>query len=76
MVRAYLFLETERGKARGMAKTLAELEGVKSAHPVTGPFDVIVLAEAKTIKALGEFIVGSVQGLKGVKRTLTNIIVE
>jgi DNA-binding Lrp family transcriptional regulator len=42
----------------------------------TGPYDVIVLVEAPDINVLGDFIVTKIQGLSGVLRTQTNVIVD
>jgi uncharacterized protein with GYD domain len=49
---------------------------VKRANATTGPYDVIVLVEAPDINVLGDFIVTKIQGLSGVLRTQTNVIVD
>lgn len=38
---------------------------------VTGPYDVVVRAEAAEIDGLGKFIVAKVQAVVGITRTLT-----
>ena len=53
-----------------------KIQGVKRANATTGPYDVIVLVEAPDINILGDFIVTKIQGLSGVLRTQTNVIVD
>ncbi len=47
-----------------------------SAEAVTGPYDVIALAEAVSVDALGKLVVSRVQLIDGVTRTLTCPIVH
>ena len=50
---------------------VAAIEGVISADDVTGPYDVIVRAEAPTLDDLGRQVVSRVQLVDGITRTLT-----
>jgi DNA-binding Lrp family transcriptional regulator len=43
---------------------------------VTGPYDVVVLAEAHTVDDLGGLIVSKVQYVPGIMRTLTCSVVN
>ena len=54
MVHAYILIQTEVGKAAAVAKSAAQIKGVLSAEDVTGPYDVIVRAEAKNVDDLGK----------------------
>jgi DNA-binding Lrp family transcriptional regulator len=49
---------------------------VKTAHTVTGPYDVITYVEAESIRVLGDFIVSKIQATAGVLRTLTNVVID
>ena len=71
MVQAYILIQTEVGKAAAVASTIAELAGVTQAEDVTGPYDVIVRAEAKNVDELGKLVVARVQAVPGITRTLT-----
>jgi DNA-binding Lrp family transcriptional regulator len=75
-ISAYVFVECAAGAARDVAKEAAKIQGVKRANATTGPYDVIVLVEAPDINILGDFIVTKLQGLAGVLRTQTNVIVD
>ena len=43
---------------------------------MTGPYDVIVRAQADTVDELGRLVVARVQGVEGITRTLTCPIVH
>jgi DNA-binding Lrp family transcriptional regulator len=43
---------------------------------VTGPYDVIVLTEARTVDELGKLVVSKVQTVQGITRTLTCSVVH
>ena len=76
MVQAYILIQTEVGKAAAVARQIAELKGVTQAEDVTGPYDVIVRAEAKNVDELGKMVVARVQNLDGITRTLTCPVVH
>jgi len=75
-ISAYVFIECTAGAARGVTKEVGKIQGVRRANSTTGPYDVIVLVEAPDINVLGDFIVTKIQGLPGVLRTQTNVIVD
>ncbi|HEY7047160.1 MAG TPA: Lrp/AsnC ligand binding domain-containing protein [Jatrophihabitantaceae bacterium] len=75
-VNAYILIQTEVGKAAAVAGRIASLPGVTSAEDVTGPYDVIVRAEANTVDELGKLVVARVQAVEGITRTLTCPVVH
>ncbi len=76
MVQAYILVQTEVGKAAAVAEEIAGIPGVISAEDVTGPYDVIVRAEAADVDQLGQLVVAKVQSAVGITRTLTCPIVH
>ncbi len=76
MVQAYILIQTEVGKAAAVAVAIAALPGVAQAEDVTGPYDVIVRAEAKSVDELGKLVVAKIQGVEGITRTLTCPVVH
>ncbi|CAN5268682.1 Lrp/AsnC ligand binding domain-containing protein [soil metagenome] len=76
MVHAYILIQTEVGKAAAVARAITELDGVTTAEDVTGPYDVIVRAEARNVDELGKLVVAKVQGVDGITRTLTCPVVN
>jgi DNA-binding Lrp family transcriptional regulator len=76
VVQAYILIQTEVGKAAEVAQSIAEVKGVTLAEDVTGPYDVIVRAEARNVDELGKLVVAQVQAVEGITRTLTCPIVH
>ena len=76
MVQAYILIQTEVGKAAAVATTIAEIPGVTQAEDVTGPYDVIVRAEANNVDELGKLVVAKIQAVPGITRTLTCPVVH
>ena len=75
-VQAYILIQTEVGKAAAVASAISALEGVAQAEDVTGPYDVIVRAEANSVDELGKLVVARVQSVDGITRTLTCPVVH
>ena len=76
MVQAYILIQTEVGRAAEVAREIVRIEGVEQAEDVTGPYDVIVRAEAHNIDELGQLVVARVQAVDGITRTLTCPVVH
>jgi DNA-binding Lrp family transcriptional regulator len=75
-VKAYILIQTEVGRAAEVAGMVNQIDGVVSAEDVTGPYDVIVRAEAENVDNLGRMVVAQVQGVSGITRTLTCPVVN
>ena len=61
VVQAYILIQTDVGKAAEVARAIAQIKGVTLAEDVTGPYDVIVRAEARNVDELGKLVVSKVQ---------------
>jgi DNA-binding Lrp family transcriptional regulator len=75
-VQAYILIQTEVGKAASVASEIANIKGVTMAEDVTGPYDVIVRSEARSVDELGKLVVAKVQSVPGITRTLTCPVVH
>ncbi|MEU4219305.1 MULTISPECIES: Lrp/AsnC ligand binding domain-containing protein [unclassified Actinoplanes] len=76
MVQAYILIQTEVGKARDVAAAIDKINGVVRVDAVTGPYDVVVLAEAHSVDELGKMIVSKIQYVPGITRTVTCSVVN
>lgn len=76
MVEAYVLIQTEVGRAKVVAERVRAIDGITSADDVTGPYDVIVRAEAADVDSLGRLVVAGIQAISGITRTLTCPIVH
>jgi DNA-binding Lrp family transcriptional regulator len=75
-VQAYVLIQTEVGKAATVVQAIRDIQGVTLAEDVTGPYDVIVRAESRTMDELGKMVVSRIQAVPGITRTLTCPVVN
>ena len=69
-MKTYILVHGEVGTAVRVAREASRIEGVLSADPVTGPFDVVVQAETKNLDDTSRDIVARIQAIPEVTRTL------
>jgi DNA-binding Lrp family transcriptional regulator len=62
VVTAYILIQTQVGKAAQVATDILEIKGVQHAEDVTGPYDVIIRAEARNLDELGRLVVARAGG--------------
>ena len=55
-VQSYILIQTEVGKAAGVAKAVGAIPGVSLAQGVGGPYDVIMRAESASMEEFGRII--------------------
>ena len=70
-MRAYILIQTEPGREADVAKSAADVHGVLRTAVVTGPYDVVVVAEAPDVHTLGRRVLRRLQQVDGVTRTMT-----
>ncbi len=75
-VKAFILIDTSPGKARDVASKLRQVQGISMAHAVTGPHDIIAIAEAPDVTSLGALVVQKIQSVAGVNRSLTSIVAD
>lgn len=73
---AYVLIKIVPGKSRTITDQVANIDGVRSAHPVTGMFDIIAFVEAPDINSLTDTVRTKIQTVDGVMRTHTAIVGE
>ena len=56
-VSAYVLIQAEVGKSVQVAQQVSRIDGIISAENVTGPYDVIVRAQAESVDDLGRMVV-------------------
>jgi len=71
-MQAYILISTEPGKPWEVAESALQIDGVKKAHAVTGPFDVVALVESTNIDELGKLL-EKIHSINGVLKTQTAI---
>jgi DNA-binding Lrp family transcriptional regulator len=68
---AFVLIQCEVGKGAAVASAIQDLDHIQVVDIVTGPFDVIVRAEATGIEELGKLVLRPIQHVDGVIRTMT-----
>ena len=76
MVKAYILIQAEVGKAHRVAVEIGEIDGVLCSEDVTGPYDLIVVVEADSMDSLGKLVVAKIQTVDGITRTLPCPVVD
>ena len=69
--KAFVLIETAVGKTKDVVAKIRELEAVKSVDPVTGPYDIIAIIEAKSLNEIGDLVTGKIHPVPGISRTVT-----
>ena len=74
-MRAYVLIKVQPRKAREVAGKVAEIVGVKAAHPCWGLPDIIAQVEAANEVALENLVLGQIQAVEGVIETDTHVAI-
>ena len=71
MVTAFVLINIDRKDVRGLARTLADLEGVTEVYPVAGEHDLICVVRVMDNARLSQVITDEIIHLDGVRHTKT-----
>ena len=69
--KAFVLIETAVGKTKNVTNALRQLEEVKSADAVTGPYDVIAVIEQESLADIGDLVTSRIHPIPGISRTVT-----
>jgi len=75
VAKAIVMLNTEVGMENEIFEKVFEIPEVKEVYMVYGIHDLIVVIEAETMEKLRNLITEKIRKMKGVKSTLTSIVV-
>ena len=73
--KAYVLIETTVGRAKEVASTIKQIEGVTSVDAVTGPYDIIAIVERESLNEIGDLVTGKIHPVAGISRTVTCLAV-
>mgnify|MGYP001165050443 FL=1 len=74
--RVYILIETTVGKTTEVAQALEGLKMMTSVDTVTGPFNIIGVAEAENLKSIGDLISDGMHRIPGIEKTITCLSVK
>jgi len=69
--KAFVLIETVVGRNKQVLNELSQLEGLKSVDTVTGPYDIILVAEGERLGEIDELVTSKIQPIPGIDRILT-----
>ena len=76
MKKAYIFITIKSGETKEAIQKIKEVPGVVAVEAVMGPYDSVALVESENTNDIGEIVVSGIQKISGVRRTLTNLVVD
>jgi DNA-binding Lrp family transcriptional regulator len=76
MPRAFVLVNAELGYETTLADEMKDISGVNEAYTIYGVYDLLLKVEAQTMDKLKEFISTKIRRMRGVKSTLTMLIME
>ena len=74
--KAYLLIETSVGKSKEVLNKIAQLDGVKSADPVTGPYDIITVVERQDLDGIASLVTEEIGSIDGISRNVTCVAIN
>lgn len=76
MAAAYVLMNVEAGKVGRALTAVKAIKGVKTAHAVAGPYDIIVYVEAENLEKLGQRVLLEMHNVSGIRSTVTAIVFQ
>jgi DNA-binding Lrp family transcriptional regulator len=74
--RVYILIETAVGETSAVSDALKKIPMMKAADTVTGPFDIIAVAEADDLPTIGDLISDGMRIIPGIVKTITCLSVR
>ena len=74
--RVYLLIETAVGRTKEVLAAVRQIKSVESAELVTGPYDIIAVAETESLNDVGDLVTGKIHTVPGISRTVTCLAVS
>lgn len=76
MVLAYILISTEAGEMKNVLGELRELNRIREAHMVTGPYDIITIAEADSMGQITHILMNEIRKISGLLGSVTCVQIE
>ena len=76
VVGAYVLLNISGPQTKDAVTKIKKVKGVKSAHLVAGPYDLIAFVEGNDQKEIGELVITKIRKTQGVTNTVTCFVIS
>jgi len=72
---AFVLVKVKSGTSEQVEDQLVDLPGVRLAHSVMGPYDVVIFIEGTNINSLRDMIMKKIQAIPAVRHTTTLLVI-
>ena len=76
MVGALILVNTDAGHMHDVGEQIKKLDGVQRAEMLTGPYDIMVIAQGEEITEITSTLIDKIRDISGVEGTITNIFIK
>jgi len=74
-INVYVLIQVEKGEPWPVAEKVLNIEGVRTAHVVTGQYDIIAFAELDDLQDIKDLI-KKIHRIEGVQHTQTAVCIQ
>ncbi|GHB16753.1 Lrp/AsnC family transcriptional regulator [Salinicola rhizosphaerae] len=71
MQNAVILINVEKGRIRGVAERLAELDGISEVYSTCGRYDLIAIARTRDFESLAALVTERLTSVEGIRDTET-----
>lgn len=75
MEEALILITTDPGVMVDVCEKIGDMEYIKKAGIVTGPYDIMALAEGEDLKQILGILMNKIREIDGVRETVTNVFI-
>ncbi len=76
MAGALILITAKVGAMKDVLEKVKKLEPVTEARMLTGPYDIMAIAESESMSQITNTLVDEVRKFEGVEDTVTNVYIE
>lgn len=76
MTGALILITTKVGAMKDVYEGIEDLEEIKDSKMLTGPYDIMAIAEADEMTDITKTLIDKIRRTKGVQETTTNVFIE
>ena len=76
IAKVYVLIETAAGKSKEVLREITQLDEVRSADSVTGPYDIIAIIEGENLAEIRNLVAFIIGRIDGINRTVTCLVTK
>ncbi len=75
MNEALILITTDPGVMVEVCEKIDEMNYIKNAAIITGPYDIMAMAEGNDLKQILGMLMNKIREMDGVRETVTNVVI-